>query len=117
MYYTYCENDHKLVILCFQHYLKVHAVRSHSCDCGQAFSTSALLAHHQRACGLELLCCCGRSFTSVASLQTHARRSAHVFHHSTVEALRLRVLFFFTLELDVGEGIVLQLVVCVCLCI
>lgn len=73
-----------------QHYLKVHAVRCHACDCGQSFSTAALLAHHRRACGLQLLCGCGRSFSSVETLQTHARRSAHAFHHSTVQALRAR---------------------------
>ncbi|KAG7160330.1 ATM interactor-like [Homarus americanus] len=71
-----------------QHYLKVHAARSHACDCGQAFSTAALLARHRRACGVKLLCCCGRSFSSVETLQTHARRSGHAVHHSTVQALR-----------------------------
>ncbi|XP_063592445.1 ATM interactor-like [Penaeus indicus] len=73
-----------------QHYLKVHAKRSHACDCGQAFSTSALLSHHKRACGLQLLCGCGRNFSSVETLQTHARRSAHAFHPTTIQALRER---------------------------
>ncbi|XP_045612342.1 uncharacterized protein Asciz [Procambarus clarkii] len=73
-----------------QHFLKVHAARLHTCDCGQAFSTVALLARHQRACGVKLLCSCGNSFSSVETLQTHVRRSGHTFHHSTVQALRAR---------------------------
>lgn len=73
-----------------QHYLKVHAARSHNCECGQAYSTSALLAHHQRVCGLNLICVCGRSFSCFETLQTHARRMSHVIHPSTFQALRSR---------------------------
>ncbi|KAK8749764.1 hypothetical protein OTU49_015527, partial [Cherax quadricarinatus] len=73
-----------------QHYLKVHAARSHACDCGQAFSTEALLARHRRTCGVKLLCVCGSIFNAIETLQTHARRSGHTFHHSTVQALRAR---------------------------
>lgn len=90
---------------CLQHYLKVHAKRSHACDCGQAFSTSALLSHHKRACGLQLLCGCGRNFSSVETLQTHARRSAHAFHPTTVQALRQKYMvdLFLLLHIIVGQ--------------
>ncbi|KAK7067079.1 hypothetical protein SK128_011052, partial [Halocaridina rubra] len=71
-----------------QHYLKVHAERLYTCDCGQAYSTSALLARHRRLCGLTLICICGSSFSCIESLQTHARRMSHVIHPSTFQALR-----------------------------
>ncbi|XP_068221554.1 ATM interactor [Palaemon carinicauda] len=73
-----------------QHYLKVHATRSHTCECGKAFSTSALLAHHKRVCGISLMCVCGRNFSRFEALQTHARRMSHVIHSSTLQALRSR---------------------------
>lgn len=75
--------------LWLQHYLKVHATRDHVCECGQAFSTTAHLAQHRRACGLDLLCTCGRSFHALETLQTHVRRFDHAIMNSTLQALRL----------------------------
>ncbi|XP_050709446.1 ATM interactor-like [Eriocheir sinensis] len=73
-----------------QHYLKVHAVRDHLCECGHAFSTVAHLAQHRRGCGIDLMCTCGSSFQAMETLQTHVRRFDHAIMPSTLQALRAR---------------------------
>lgn len=62
-----------------QHYLKVHAPRTQSCDkCTKTFATIAMKNAHSKVCGLSFPCqSCTRVFNSYESLLTHARRHSH----------------------------------------
>ncbi|KAG7197384.1 hypothetical protein KM043_018490 [Ampulex compressa] len=61
-----------------QHYLKVHAKKTHSCTrCDKSFSTEAAKEGHMRVCGIEFTCSCSKTYTTYEALLTHAKRLLH----------------------------------------
>jgi len=61
-----------------QHYVKVHASKTHHCpNCDQKFGSATYLELHKKTCGQVFTCQCGANFSSLESLQTHSRRKAH----------------------------------------
>ncbi|CAM9712395.1 ATM interactor isoform X1 [Lampetra fluviatilis] len=62
-----------------QHYLKMHAERTHECGvCERRYSTRADLRRHQGDCGRVFSCSCGCPYASRTALLSHAYRTGHV---------------------------------------
>uniref|UniRef100_S4R9J4 ATM interactor n=1 Tax=Petromyzon marinus TaxID=7757 RepID=S4R9J4_PETMA len=62
-----------------QHYLKMHAERTHECGvCERRYSTRADLRRHQGDCGRVFSCSCGCPYVSRTALLSHAYRTGHV---------------------------------------
>ncbi|XP_011876373.1 PREDICTED: uncharacterized protein LOC105566741 isoform X2 [Vollenhovia emeryi] len=75
-----------------QHYLKVHAERSHACDrCGKSFSTESAKEGHARVCGVAFTCSCSKTYVTYEALLTHAKRSLHPVtkKHASPKAMRV----------------------------
>lgn len=68
-----------------QHYVKVHAEKSHVCElCGKGFSSEPALKYHEDYCGTVFKCSeCSTSYACYESLQTHCRRKKHVLYLKT----------------------------------
>ncbi|KAG6801372.1 hypothetical protein HZU73_03493 [Apis mellifera caucasica] len=72
-----------------QHYLKVHAKKTHACTrCDKSFSTEAAKEGHMRICGIEFVCSCLKTYTSYEALLTHAKRSLHTIDDKYKNFLR-----------------------------
>ncbi|XP_017882726.1 uncharacterized protein LOC108626518 [Ceratina calcarata] len=72
-----------------QHYLKVHAEKTHACvRCEKSFSTEAAKEGHTRVCGIEFTCSCSKTYTSYEALLTHAKRSLHKINEKYKNLLR-----------------------------
>ncbi|XP_014472690.1 PREDICTED: uncharacterized protein LOC106743405 [Dinoponera quadriceps] len=72
-----------------QHYLKVHAEKTHACNrCNKSFSTEAAKEGHMRVCGTEFMCSCLKTYTTYEALLTHAKRSLHAITEKYKSSLR-----------------------------